>query len=75
MDSRPLQIADIRSHEDELRLNTTTATLNKFLNIAREKYGVGNTPQFGSFDKIRNSDAAFLRLDWQITVNLTALKH
>jgi hypothetical protein len=24
------------------------------------------TPQFGSFDKVRNSDAAFLRLDWQI---------
>lgn len=76
LDSRPLQIADIRSHEDELRLNTTTATLNKFLNIAREKYGVGNTPQFGSFDKVRNSDAAFLRLDWQINdKNLLTLRN
>ncbi len=27
---------------------------------------MGNTPQFGSFNKVRNSDAAFLRLDWQI---------
>lgn len=66
LDSRPLIIADIRSKEDEKRFNTTTETLNKFLDIARTKYGVGNTPQFGSFDKVRNSDAAFLRLDWQI---------
>lgn len=66
IDSRPLIIADIRSKDDEKRFNTTTETLNKFLDIARSKYGVGNTPQFGSFDKVRNSDAAFLRLDWQI---------
>lgn len=66
LDSRPLLIADIKSPDDEKRLNTTTQTLDKFLNIARTKYGVGNGPQFGSFDKVRNSDAAFLRLDWQI---------
>lgn len=76
LDSRPLQIADIKSHEDELRFNTTTATLNKFLDIARAKYGVGNTPQFGSFDKVRNSDAGFLRLDWQINdKNLLTLRN
>lgn len=76
LDSRPLQIADIKSHDDELRLNTTNATLNKFLDIARAKYGVGNTPQFGSFDKVRNSDAAFLRLDWQINdKNLLTLRN
>ena len=76
LDSRPLQIADIKSHEDELRLNTTTGTLNKFLDIARAKYGVGNTPQFGSFDKVRNSDAGFLRLDWQINdKNLLTLRN
>ncbi|MDN5395637.1 MAG: carboxypeptidase regulatory-like domain-containing protein [Chryseobacterium sp.] len=67
LDSRPLQIADIKSVDDEKRLNTTTQTLNQFLDIARKKYGVGNTPQFGSFDKVRNSDAGFLRLDWQIS--------
>lgn len=76
LDSRPLQIADIKSREDELRLNTTTATLNKFLDIARAKYGVGNSPQFGSFDKVRNSDAAFLRLDWQVNEkNLLTLRN
>ncbi|WP_347218432.1 carboxypeptidase regulatory-like domain-containing protein [Chryseobacterium sp.] len=66
LDSRPLQIADIKSADDEKRLNINTQTLNQFLDIARAKYGVGSGPQFGSFDKVRNSDAAFLRLDWQI---------
>ncbi|WP_278352928.1 TonB-dependent receptor [Chryseobacterium gleum] len=66
LDSRPLVIADIKSPDDEKRFNTTTQTLNQFLDIARAKYGVGNSPQFGTFDKVRNSDAAFLRLDWQI---------
>lgn len=67
LDSRPLIIADIKSSEDEARLNTTTETLNKFLNIARSKYGVSQSAQFGTFDKVRNSDAAFARLDWQIS--------
>lgn len=67
LDSRPLIIADIKSPDDEKRFNTTTQTLNDFLDIARKKYGVGNSPQFGSFDKVRNSDAGFLRLDWQIS--------
>jgi hypothetical protein len=76
LDSKPLQIADIKSHEDELRLNVTTATLDKFLDIARAKYGVANTPQFGNFDRVRNSDAGFLRLDWQINnKNLLTLRN
>lgn len=66
LDSRPLIIADIKSPDDEKRFNTTTQTLNQFVDIARAKYGVGSGPQFGSFDKVRNSDAGFLRLDWQI---------
>ncbi|MBB6369107.1 TonB-dependent receptor [Chryseobacterium shigense] len=67
LDSRPLIIADIKSPDDEKRFNVTTQTLNNFLDIARKKYGVGNSPQFGTFDKVRNSDAGFLRLDWQIS--------
>ncbi|WP_077415812.1 TonB-dependent receptor [Chryseobacterium sp. JV274] len=66
LDSRPLIIADIKSPDDEKRFNTTTQTLNQFVDIARAKYGVGSGPQFGSFDKVRNSDAGFVRLDWQI---------
>ncbi|WP_419868469.1 TonB-dependent receptor [Chryseobacterium sp. CT-SW4] len=76
LDSRPLIIADVQTREDALRFNVTNETLNQVLDIARAKYGVGNTPQFGTFDKVRNSDAGFLRLDWQINPkNLLTLRN
>lgn len=65
-DTRPLQLADIQSPEDERRLNITKSTLDQFLNIARTKYGVSNAPQFGSFNKKRSTDAIFARIDWQL---------
>jgi hypothetical protein len=65
-DARPLIIADINGPADEARFRVSNATLTDFLAIAREKYGVANSPQYGTFDKKRGSDAAFARLDWQI---------
>jgi len=65
-DATPLIIADVQSAADESRYNITNATLNQFQTIAQEKYGVANTPQYGTFNKTRGSDAAFARIDWQI---------
>jgi len=65
-DARPLIIADVQSPTDEARFNITRATLDQFVGIARSKYGVSSSPQYGSFNKQRGSDAAFARLDWQI---------
>ncbi|MES2447019.1 MAG: carboxypeptidase-like regulatory domain-containing protein [Bacteroidota bacterium] len=65
-DARPLIIADINSAADEARFNITNATLESFAAIAQSKYGVASTPQYGSFNKKRGSDAAFARLDYQI---------
>lgn len=65
-DNRSLVIADIQSPADETRFNITQSTLNDFVAIARNGYGVSSKPQFGNFDKRRGSDAAFARLDWQI---------
>jgi hypothetical protein len=65
-DLRSLVIADIKSPDDEVRLGVTKATLDSIVKIGRAKYGIGSEAQYGSFDKKRNSDAAFLRLDWQI---------
>jgi hypothetical protein len=65
-DSRPFVIADVRSPIDENRFNITRTTLDQFVGIARSKYGVANTDQYGTFDKKRGSDAAFARIDWQI---------
>ncbi len=65
-DSRPLYIADIQSAADEKRYSLTADTRDRFLQIARSKYGVSDHAQFGSFDKSQSTDAAFARLDWQI---------
>jgi hypothetical protein len=65
-DRRPMYIADIRNHEDELRYMISGETLDKFLQIARAQYGVSGAPQTGSFDKTRPSNNIFARLDWQI---------
>lgn len=65
-DSRPLQIADLKSAADEKRYNVAQSTLDRYLEIARGKYGVAASPQFGSFDKKQNTDAVFARIDWQL---------
>jgi hypothetical protein len=65
-DARPFQVADIRSPEDEKRYNVTQSTLDQFLDIARNKYGVASSQQFGSFDRKRSTDAIFARVDWQL---------
>ncbi|SDG91136.1 TonB-dependent receptor [Chitinophaga filiformis] len=66
-DARPLFLADIQSPADEKRLSVTKSTLDNFLTIARGKYGVANSPQFGSFDKKRGTDAVFARIDLQLS--------
>ncbi|GAB3570140.1 TonB-dependent receptor [Spirosoma luteolum] len=68
-DSRPLIIADVQTPTDESRFRVTRTTLDRFVDIARSKYGVATTPQYGTFDKKRGSDAGFARIDWQINAN------
>ncbi|NEU66889.1 TonB-dependent receptor [Spirosoma agri] len=65
-DSRPLIIADVQTPADESRFLVTRTTLDRFVGIARAQYGTANTPQYGTFDKVRGSDAAFARIDWQL---------
>lgn len=65
-DSRPLYIADVRTPADEKINNVTQSTLNRYLDIARSKYGVANSPQFGQFPKPKRTDALFARIDWQL---------
>ncbi|ARK13439.1 carboxypeptidase regulatory-like domain-containing protein [Fibrella sp. ES10-3-2-2] len=75
-DSRPLIIADVQSPTDENRFNVTRATLDQFVSIARTHYGTSNAAQYGTFDKPRSSDAAFLRLDWQLNAkNLLTVRN
>ncbi len=75
-DERSLVIADIQSPVDENRFNVTRQTLDSVVKIGRDKYGLSGLPQYGTFDKKRNSDAGFLRLDWQINAkNLLTIRN
>ncbi len=75
-DARPFYIADIRSPEDEARLNITQSTLDEYLEIARGKYGVAGSQQVGAFDRRRNTDAVFARIDWQLNeTNLLTIRN
>ena len=65
-DSRPLNIANIQSAADEAAYKVTQNSLDRFLEIGRAKYGLASTPQFGSFDKSKGTDAVFARVDWQL---------
>ena len=75
-DARPLQIADLRTPADVAANRVTQTTLDNFLNVARSKYGVANTPQFGAFDKSKGTDAVFARADWQLNAtNLLTIRN
>lgn len=65
-DARPLYIADIQDQDDEITLGISKTNLDKFVTIAREKYGVASSPQTGSFEKVRDTHTFFGRIDWQI---------
>ncbi|WP_128331366.1 TonB-dependent receptor [Apibacter sp. HY039] len=75
-DKRPIYIADIHSIEDEKRYNVSQTTLDRYLAIARNKYGVASSPQFGAFNKKQGTDAVFFKLDWQLNdTNLFTLRN
>ncbi|MDO6739117.1 carboxypeptidase regulatory-like domain-containing protein [Wenyingzhuangia sp. 2_MG-2023] len=62
----PVTIADIQSEEDENLLGISKDNLDRFLDIARTKYGVSNAQQVGQFDRKTTANNLFVRLDWQI---------
>lgn len=67
--ANPLLIADISSTDDEIINGISRETLDRFLQIARAQYGVSNTPQTGSFDRVRDTHTFFARVDWQLDRN------
>lgn len=64
--SSPLIIADIQSPEDEARYGIRKDTLEKFLQIARDRYGVSSNPQVGQFGRKTVANTFFARFDWTI---------
>jgi hypothetical protein len=75
-DAQPLLIADIRAPQDQVSLGLSRETLDRFLQIAREQYGVAASPQTGSFDRVRNTHTLFGRVDVQVNPrNLLTLRN
>ena len=73
--SNPLIIADIRSDDDQIVYNISRETLDRFVSIARNKYGVASSPQTGMFERRRQSNSIFARIDWQLNAtNLLTIR-
>ncbi|PQJ71814.1 TonB-dependent receptor [Polaribacter butkevichii] len=62
----PQFIANIQNDDDANRLRISENSLNRFLQIGRDKYGLSNSKQVGQFDRVTEANNLFLRLDWQI---------
>jgi len=75
-DTKPLRIADINGQSDEIQYNLSQSTLDRYLQIAREKYGLSDGAQTGSFDKKSSTNSVFARIDWQINpTNLLSVRN
>lgn len=62
----PESIADIQSDNDQNLLGISQENLDRFLQIGRNSYGLGNERQTGQFDRETEANNLFVRLDWQI---------
>jgi len=62
----PQFIANIQNDNDANRLQISETSLNRFLQIGRDKYGLSTSKQVGQFDRVTEANNLFLRLDWQI---------
>lgn len=62
----PVFIGDINSPADESRVGIRQDTLQKFINIAREQYGVSDAQQVGEFSRKTVANTLFARIDWQL---------
>jgi hypothetical protein len=62
----PFQIAPVFDATNEQRFGITKANLDELISIARAKYGMKNTEQYGDFSRNTEANALFARIDWQI---------
>jgi hypothetical protein len=65
-ESQPINITDIQTAEDEVRVGIRKDTLNRAIQIARDIYGVSNAAQVGQFGRKTTANTVFLRLDWTL---------
>ncbi|TRX58349.1 carboxypeptidase regulatory-like domain-containing protein [Fulvivirga sp. M361] len=52
--------------DDQNRLRISRDSLNEFINIARQSYGLSDALMVGIFDRKTEANTLFARIDWQI---------
>lgn len=62
----PYQIAPVYDRVQEQNYGISKENLDKLIQVAREKYGMKNTQQYGDFSRETVANALFARIDWQI---------
>ncbi len=62
----PFQIAPVTDAIQEQNFGITKANLEQLIEVARAKYGLKNTQQYGDFSRETEANALFARIDWQI---------
>lgn len=62
----PFQIAPVFNALQEQNFGITKANLDQLISVARQKYGMKDTPQYGDFSRETEANAIFARIDWQI---------
>jgi Carboxypeptidase regulatory-like domain len=62
----PFQIAPVFNATQEQNFGITKDNLEKLIEVARAKYGMKNTQQYGDFSRETVANAFFARIDWQI---------
>jgi hypothetical protein len=62
----PFQIAPVYNATQELNFGITKANLEQLIEVARTKYGLKNTQQYGDFSRQTEANALFARIDWQL---------
>jgi len=60
----PFQIAPVYNALQEQNFGITKANLDQLIAVAREKYGMKNTQQYGDFSRETVAKCYFARLDW-----------
>lgn len=65
-ENQPINITDIQTEADEVRVGIKRDTLDKAIQIARDIYGVSNAAQVGQFGRKTTANTVFLRLDWTL---------
>lgn len=66
---RPIDVINLSSPDDEISENISEDSIQRLVEIGREKYGLSGNDQIGSFTQDGVQNSALARIDWQVNSN------